>query len=238
MHSSLSSAQRYAESLRVRGSVFYIYEIPAFLLESESLVLAVTQINCTDVLAAYSSNAVTNVAASAENQAENPRRNYLARDSSLEGAFLSFEPDSPFWKNAPSQRDSVIRVMCEGSMRDFEPLGKGVLSGYKSISKGSQRLLEWSSYEHNTQSDSLRRIMRERPRKLLTQRASVSLKPETATTARRNVAHFSEELGLPIALMLKQLQADGISKQLKSDSISEQDKAQLLDHLRQTYNAK
>lgn len=236
MHSSLSSAKKYAENLRVRGSVYYINEIPALLLESESLVLAVTQLNCTDVLVGYSSNAVTNEAASGKQKIENMRRNYLTRGSPIEGAFLSFEPDSHFWKNTPPPRDSVIRVLCEDSIRDFEPLGKGALGGHKSISCGSQYLLGWSSYEHKTQSDSLRRIMKERPRKSLTRRASGSSKAEAGTDG-LNVACFAKELGLPTSLLLEQLQAAGISKKLESDSISEEDKAKLLDHLHQAHNA-
>lgn len=234
MHSSLSSAKRYAENLRVCGSVYYINEIPALLLESESLVLAVTQINCIDVLAAYSSNAVRNEAASGKQEIKNLLHNYLTRGSPIEGAFLSFEPDSHFWKNTPPPRDSVIRVLCEGSLRDFESLGKGALSGYKSKSCGSQYLLEWSHCEHKIQSDALRRIMKERPRKPLIRRASGSPKAEMDTGL--NVSRFATELGLPTLLLLEQLQAAGISKQQKSDSISERDKAKLLEYLRRAQN--
>ena len=47
-----------------------------------------------------------------------------------------------------------------------------------------------------------------------------------------NVAQFAGELGLPVELLLEQLQSAGVSKQKDSDTISEQDKAQLLEHLR------
>ncbi|MES1982918.1 MAG: translation initiation factor IF-2 [Pseudomonadota bacterium] len=50
--------------------------------------------------------------------------------------------------------------------------------------------------------------------------------------AKINVAQFAGELGLPIGLLLEQLQAAGVVKKLDSDPISEQDKAQLLEHLR------
>src|SRR5512135_491035 len=50
--------------------------------------------------------------------------------------------------------------------------------------------------------------------------------------AKMNVAQFAGELGLPVELLLEQLQAAGVAKQKDSDSISEQDKAQLLEHLR------
>ncbi|MDO9103261.1 MAG: translation initiation factor IF-2 [Candidatus Nitrotoga sp.] len=46
-----------------------------------------------------------------------------------------------------------------------------------------------------------------------------------------NVAQFAGELGLPVGLLLEQLQAAGVAKKQESDSISEQDKAQLLEHL-------
>ncbi len=47
-----------------------------------------------------------------------------------------------------------------------------------------------------------------------------------------NVAQFAGELGLPVELLLEQLQSAGVSKQKETDTISEQDKAQLLEHLR------
>ncbi|HXU92955.1 MAG TPA: translation initiation factor IF-2, partial [Gallionella sp.] len=50
-----------------------------------------------------------------------------------------------------------------------------------------------------------------------------------------NVAQFATELGLPVALLLEQLKAAGVSKEQEADSISEKDKAQLLEHLRQAH---
>src|SRR3989338_60264 len=52
-----------------------------------------------------------------------------------------------------------------------------------------------------------------------------------------NVAQFATELGLPVALLLEQLKAAGVSKEQESDSLSEKDKAQLLEHLRQAHGA-
>ena len=52
-----------------------------------------------------------------------------------------------------------------------------------------------------------------------------------------NVAQFATELGLPVALLLEQLRASGVSKEQESDSLSEKDKAQLLEHLRQAHGA-
>jgi len=52
-----------------------------------------------------------------------------------------------------------------------------------------------------------------------------------------NVAQFAGELGLPVELLLEQLQSAGVSKQKDSDPISEQDKAKLLEHLRSAHGA-
>ena len=46
-----------------------------------------------------------------------------------------------------------------------------------------------------------------------------------------NVAQFAGELGLPVGLLLEQLQAAGVNKHQEIDSISEQDKAKLLEYL-------
>ncbi len=52
-----------------------------------------------------------------------------------------------------------------------------------------------------------------------------------------NVTQFATELGLPVALLLEQLKAAGVSKEQESDLVSEKDKAQLLEHLRQAHGA-
>jgi len=50
-----------------------------------------------------------------------------------------------------------------------------------------------------------------------------------------NVTQFATELGLPVPLLLEQLNAAGIAKEQDSDPVSEKDKANLLEHLRQTH---
>ncbi|MDO8464038.1 MAG: translation initiation factor IF-2 [Gallionella sp.] len=52
-----------------------------------------------------------------------------------------------------------------------------------------------------------------------------------------NIEQFATELGLPVALLLEQLKAAGVSKKQESDTVSEKDKAQLLEHLRQAHGA-
>ena len=55
--------------------------------------------------------------------------------------------------------------------------------------------------------------------------------------AKLNVAQFATELGLPVALLLEQLKAAGITKDEESSPLTEKDKAKLLEHLRQAHGA-
>ncbi|TAJ82820.1 MAG: translation initiation factor IF-2 [Gallionellaceae bacterium] len=52
-----------------------------------------------------------------------------------------------------------------------------------------------------------------------------------------NVAQFAGELGLPVELLLEQLQAAGVAKKQEADPVSEQDKSQLLEHLRSAHGS-
>ncbi len=52
-----------------------------------------------------------------------------------------------------------------------------------------------------------------------------------------NVAQFAAELGLPVELLLEQLQAAGVAKQQEIDPVSEKDKAKLLEHLRTAHGS-
>ena len=56
--------------------------------------------------------------------------------------------------------------------------------------------------------------------------------------AKSNVTQFAEELKLPVALLLEQLQAAGVKKKAGEDSITEQDKTRLLDYLREMHGNK
>jgi translation initiation factor IF-2 len=57
--------------------------------------------------------------------------------------------------------------------------------------------------------------------------------------AQINVTQFAKELGLPIELLVEQLQTAGVKKKLAEDTVlTEKDKTQLLDYLRQAHGAK
>lgn len=155
MHTTLDSAKDYAESLRVQGSVFYIYEKPALVIEADEIVLAVTQINCTDVLAGYSATAVGEDVGFGRKKIANVANNYLRRGRSLEGAFLSFDADSRFWRSSPT--GSVIRVFGRTTLKAFEPVPDRC-RGYQSFSNGSYYRLGWSERSNEVRSASLRRL--------------------------------------------------------------------------------
>ena len=52
--------------------------------------------------------------------------------------------------------------------------------------------------------------------------------------AQMNVTQFAKDLGLPIELLIEQLQTAGVKKKLADETIlTEKDKTQLLDHLKE-----
>src|SRR5215210_653654 len=56
--------------------------------------------------------------------------------------------------------------------------------------------------------------------------------------AKSNVTQFAEELKLPVALLLEQLNAAGVKKKAGDDAVTEQDKTRLLDYLREMHGNK
>jgi len=57
--------------------------------------------------------------------------------------------------------------------------------------------------------------------------------------AQINVTQFAQQLGLPPALLIEQLQAAGVKKALTEETpLTEKDKSQLLDYLRQAHGAR
>src|SRR5258706_1378216 len=57
--------------------------------------------------------------------------------------------------------------------------------------------------------------------------------------AQINVTQFAKELGLPIELLIEQLQTAGVKKKLADDTVlTEKDKTQLLDYLREAHGAR
>ena len=55
--------------------------------------------------------------------------------------------------------------------------------------------------------------------------------------ATNTVAQFADELKMPVAVLVEQLAAAGVSKQNGTETVTETDKAKLLDHLRKSHGA-
>ena len=56
--------------------------------------------------------------------------------------------------------------------------------------------------------------------------------------AQINVTQLAQQLGLPTALLIEQLQAAGVNRALREDTpLTEKDKTQLLEHLRKSHGA-
>ena len=113
MHTTLHSAKQYAEKLRTNGSVFYIQEIPALVLEGKHISLVLTQINCQDVLQNYKPKS--------KDAATNTTHCHITAGSALCHAYNSFAYDSAFWTIAPPSKNSVLRLLCNTKLKEFDP---------------------------------------------------------------------------------------------------------------------
>ncbi len=99
------------------------------------------------MLASYSADAISEDVGARRKKIDGALDNYLGYGATFRGVYLSFEHDSRFWKVAPPPRNSIIRVMCRGSIADFESLGDKRLMRFKSYSIGANYPLGWTSSE-------------------------------------------------------------------------------------------
>lgn len=158
MHITFDDATSFLEGMRTQGSIFYIVEIPALIVESECFCLVVTQINCDSPLEAYSANAVGQKIIQFRKKVGGARDNYLQRGAPMDGVYLSFENDSRFWRSHPPPNDSVVRLISPCSLEHFEDLPRSHLVTYKSRSRGSQYPLEWNGEKSAIKSDAIRSL--------------------------------------------------------------------------------
>ena len=175
MHTTLHSAKQYAEKLRTNGSVFYIQEIPALVLEGEFISLVVTQINCLDVLQNYKPKS--------KDLTTNTTHCHITAGGSLCHAYNSFAFDSAFWEIAPPAKNSVIRLLCDTKIKYFDLYRASNVNSYKSESIGPDYYLRWHPSTFEAKNKSLARIVTTRPNR---KRAS----SETARSQKANsMAH-------------------------------------------------
>lgn len=155
MHTTLHSAKLYAERLRTNGSVFYIQEIPALVLEGKFISLVVTQINCQDVLQNYRPKS--------KDRITNTTHCHISAGGSLCHTYNSFAYDSAFWEIAPPDKNSVLRLLCDRKLKDFEFYRASKILNYKSESIGPDYCLCWNSSPFEAKNKSLAKIVATRP---------------------------------------------------------------------------
>lgn len=145
MATSLEDVEKTAETMRERGNVFYISELPALCFESSEGNLIVTEINTPTPLIGYSTTATTTDLPIGQQLAENASNNYFSAGANLELAALSFKHDSSFWKRRPPRNDSVIKLFLKKeNTRILEPLTSPLYQRASQPAGGSKNSLCWN----------------------------------------------------------------------------------------------
>ena len=145
MHFTLDSAKCFAESVRVQGSVFYIYELPAILFVCFNNSILITQINETSPLKDYSANSV--ITYTGYTSAGGLLDNYFTFNAPMRLLIQSFEHNSRFWKKTPPEANSVIFLYSPITI-ECEKLGTIKLQTWKSESSGKNNYLSWDHFSH------------------------------------------------------------------------------------------
>ncbi len=157
MHSSLASAQTFAESRRAQGSVFYVEQLPSLLLSTGQICALITQINASHAdsphpLKDYSYLALSENDGWVHRVASNTKLVALGKGEVLADVLSSFASDSNFWIVPQPRRDSVIMVAWSGSTNDFETLDSKNLRCWISKSIGPNYRLQWREEFTSTRS--------------------------------------------------------------------------------------
>lgn len=160
---SLEEAKNYCENMRTNGLVFYIIETPALMITSnKNNVYFLTQINTSEPLAGYSSNAIISKELYKGNIIENAQDNYIKLGNSLKAIFLSFDKESRFWwKKFDESQKVIILISTEIIDSGMLPLAGNPLKSYKSISYGKKYYLGWIDYPIKRKSDSIIKLVDE-----------------------------------------------------------------------------
>lgn len=159
MHTNLWSARMRAEDLRNSGSVFYIRELPALVVEGKKQVLVVTQINTDDVLRGYTPTPNRPVLEI------HPRINYLHPGANMHRLILTLSPYSNFWHESPLPRTPVMILTSQKKLRDFEKYDRLKVIERHSNSIGTNYFLQWKEGRGLDRSGSLMKLMKIRLKK-------------------------------------------------------------------------
>lgn len=165
MHENFFSASMRAEELRNQGSVFYILEIPALVVEGKRQTLVVTQINTDDVLRSYTPTPARPI------EALYPKINYLHPGASMVSFYKTVVSNHDFWHNPPPLKNSVIILTTKKKLKDFEKYDKSKLIESHSSSIGTDCYLRWTIKEGIDRSYSLQKLMKIRLKKIIPEKA-------------------------------------------------------------------
>lgn len=157
MHSSLSSAKKFAERNRVQGSVFYIEELPAFCFYGGKFPIVVTQINESCPFREYSAIALKDDVSLGYKKIAGSQSNYLKLGSPLIGTILSFNSNSRFWKTPPPVNNSIIFLYSSNDTEQV-PLKTTKLRTWKSTSQGKDYYLSWGQVDRRVRQSSTMRL--------------------------------------------------------------------------------
>ncbi len=152
MHTTLASAKEHAEKLRTRGTVFYIKQLPCLVFRSSGVAVIVTEINSRNPLSEYSADAVTDEVTPSSKKIEGVLDNYIRIGAPLQGVAMSFLPNSRFWRQRPSPKNSVIILSANYESVPIENIKSSGLLSIKSFSNGGNYYLGWSSIESRVKS--------------------------------------------------------------------------------------
>lgn len=176
-HLNVTSAEKAAEHLRKQGSVFYVREVPAFVLETEALRYYVTELNSQDPLAQYRRSLEVDhigVPTITPHGVLCP----IAKGHPIGRALDSFSTCSRHWIQDSVKRGTVyilteggkVRMMWEGKWistvffqksREVAPL-RPDLRMWTSFSRGTSTALGWHLGERlNVRSASIQRLVKE-----------------------------------------------------------------------------
>lgn len=150
MHSSLYSAQLYAESLRTNGSVFYIQVLPGIVLKTAQKSFIVTQINSENPLSNYRCVAERDI--DWLGNSKNPRHLdcYMFEGGSVDYALETFNPYSRHWIKSQPKENSVMIFGPLASAFFGEVIENSFCKALKSRSTGKHEYLSWFNYDKKT----------------------------------------------------------------------------------------
>lgn len=154
MHTTLDAAKMSAERQRKPGSKFYIREIPALVLKSESSILLSTQINTRMVLDRYLPYAVHDCF-----ESRDAKECQIEEGCSIHDAYKTLIPSSGYWEILPPPRDSVVQFILPRENTCLFSYNGSISKIYTSFVSRYLYKLGWSGEDDHDRSVYLKKIL-------------------------------------------------------------------------------